>query len=68
VIPKPHIYLNVYPSGFKFWRVRRARKKHSRMRDDERSILKAAYAFVAKLNKDLDKEYAKTCTQSATQY
>jgi len=51
---KPHIYLHLYPSGLKFWKVRRAFKKHSRHRPEEKANLAAAYAFVQRLNMEID--------------
>jgi hypothetical protein len=50
---KPHIYLHVYPSGLRFWRVRRVKKKHSRISAEEGLLLRPAYDFVHRLNDEL---------------
>lgn len=46
---KPHIYLCVYPSGLKFWRVRKPLNWNAQTRD----YMTKAYSFVARLNGEL---------------
>lgn len=48
---RPHLYLCVYPSGLKFWRVARIPLRWVRLTDEEKLFLHAALVRAEYLNR-----------------